>query len=76
MAEKRKDLDSEQRKVLLERLTQELSREFPDLYYQSTYTVAAMVEDYIKDGAKLTLTETDLIKPLTRYDIQILLALN
>ncbi|MEM8635184.1 MAG: hypothetical protein AAGF33_09435 [Pseudomonadota bacterium] len=76
MEEKRKDLDAEKQKRLLERLVGELSRSHIDLYYQSTSEVAFLLRKYIDKDAKLSVEEQVLLKPLSEYDIQLRLGLN
>ncbi|MEM6412708.1 MAG: hypothetical protein AAF683_14370 [Pseudomonadota bacterium] len=76
MEEKRKDLDAEKQKRLLERLVGELSRSNIDLYYQSTSEVAFLLRKYIDKDAKLSVEEQGLLKPLSEYDIQLRLGLN
>ncbi|MEM7007426.1 MAG: hypothetical protein AAF498_16235 [Pseudomonadota bacterium] len=76
MEEKRKDLDAEKQKRLLERLVGELSQSNIDLYYQSTSEVAFLLRKYIDKDAKLSVEEQGLLKPLSEYDIQLRLGLN
>ena len=76
MEEKREDLVSEQRKKLLHRLVEELSRENVDLYYKPTTEIASVLKNYIDDKTKLSVEERKLLEPLSRYDIQLLLSLH
>lgn len=76
LQDKRKDLDSERQKKLLQRLVEELSRTQPDLYYQATSTIALLLEAHIQRGAGLSLEERELLHPLRKRDIEILLSLH
>ena len=76
LQEKRKDLDAEKQKRLLQRLLNELTRSRPDLYYQATGQIARQIKDYMADGASLTADERDLLERLTVRDIEVLLSLH
>lgn len=76
LQDKRKDLDGEKRKKLLQRLLQELSRARPDLYYQATSEVARQMQAYIKDEAPLNGEERALVAHLEPRDIEVLLSLS
>ena len=60
LQEKRRDLDGEKRKVLLQRLLSELSGLDPNLYYQSTSQVALLLRAYIDGDAKLVQNDRKL----------------
>ena len=70
LEDKRKDLDAERQRAILQRLVEELSATSPDLYYQSTSAIAAQIKGFIDEGAKLSVEERDLLKPLTQRDIE------
>lgn len=74
--EKRKDLDSEKRKKLLQRLVEELSKKDFDFYYRSTADIAALIQQYIKGDAKLNADEHALLAGLSQRDIEVLLSLH
>ena len=76
MEEKHKDLKSVKQKKLLQKIVEKLSSEHPDLYYMATTDVAAAIEDYIEEPAKLSADEKELMKGLDRHDIQVLLSLH
>lgn len=76
LQEKREDLDAEKRKKLLQRLITELSREYPDLYYQSASEIARQMRSYIAGGAHLNAEERALMEPLSQRDIEVLLSLH
>ena len=76
MEEKRKDLISEKRKVLLQRLMEDLSRSHPDFYYQSTNEIALAIKEFAEKDARLTQDDKALIDPLTWRDIQVILSLH
>ncbi|MEQ9694705.1 hypothetical protein [Shimia sp. SDUM112013] len=76
LQDKRKDLDAEKQKKLLERLLHELSDRNPSLYYQPTSEVALQVERYIAHGATLHAEERTLLERLGRRDIAVLLSLH
>ncbi|MEO0882217.1 MAG: hypothetical protein AAFY34_05750 [Pseudomonadota bacterium] len=76
MEDKRKDLDSEKQKKLLERLVGELSRSHQDFYYRSTSEVAFLIKTHIDNDAELSVDERALLAPLSQHDIQIKLSLH
>ncbi|SNS98687.1 hypothetical protein SAMN05421757_10517 [Tropicimonas sediminicola] len=76
LEEKRKDLDTEKQKALLQRMLTELSRANPDLYYRSTSEIASYIERYVAEEASLLVEERALLERLNQRDIQILLSLN
>lgn len=75
MEEKRVDLKAEQQKVLLQTLVEQLGRENPQFYYQSTMQIAYALEIFIKKEARLTKDERELLAPLKPKDMQIMLGL-
>ena len=76
LQDKRKDLDAEKRKTLLERLLQEIGREQPDLYYQSTSEIAQRLKQHIASGAALHPEDRALVARLSPRDIAVLLSLH
>lgn len=74
--DKRRDLDSEKQKKLLERLVAELSRSNFDLYYQPTSEIARQIEQHIAGDANLNADELALLKKLKTRDIEVLLSLH
>lgn len=74
LQEKRKDLDAEKRKKLVQRLVNELSETQPDFYYKSTSEVAALLHDHIAGGSTLNGDDRALLQPLDRRDIEVLLS--
>ena len=76
LQEKRRDLDGEKRKVLLQRLLSELSGLDPNLYYQSTSQVALLLRAYIDGDAKLVQEDRKLLQGLAPRDIEVLLSLH
>ncbi|WP_171102003.1 MULTISPECIES: hypothetical protein [unclassified Ruegeria] len=75
LEDKRKDLVSERQKQLLDRMVVELSRSHGDLYYHSTSQIALLLEQHIQAGTGLLAAEKDLLKDLSRRDIEIMLSL-
>lgn len=76
LREKRRDLDAEKRKDLLQRFLSELTHSRPDLYYQATSEVARHLKDYIGDGATINAEERALLERLSSRDIEVLLGLH
>ncbi|MEM9127315.1 MAG: hypothetical protein AAGB28_16110 [Pseudomonadota bacterium] len=76
LEEKRKDLDSEKQKRLLQRLVEELTRSEIDLYYRPTSEIAAFLEKYIRKDARLSADDRSLLQRLSRRDIEVLLSLH
>lgn len=68
-------LDSVKKKEIIQSIINDLSKSDPDLYYTDTMTIAAFVEEYINDK-KLIQSEYDLVKNLSRDDIQVLMSYN
>ncbi|MEM9173097.1 MAG: hypothetical protein AAGA84_10370 [Pseudomonadota bacterium] len=76
MEEKRRDLKITQRRRLLERMVADLANSNPNLYYMPTIDVATLLEEHIRKGDALSQEEHELLKPLSRRDIQILLSIH
>ncbi|MEM6460365.1 MAG: hypothetical protein AAF724_00450 [Pseudomonadota bacterium] len=76
LKDKRKDLDSERQKRLLQRLLGRLSRSETDLYYRPTSEIASRMVDYIDGEAELLVEEKALLKRLSQRDIEVLLSLH
>ncbi|MEM9854688.1 MAG: hypothetical protein AAF841_09585 [Pseudomonadota bacterium] len=76
MEEKRKDLDAERQKRLLRAMVDEVSRGYPDLYYQPTSQIALIIHGHIRDGAKLRADDKELLLRLSERDIEVLLSLH
>ncbi|MEM9970642.1 MAG: hypothetical protein AAF762_06040 [Pseudomonadota bacterium] len=76
LEEKRKDLDSEKQKRLLQRLVGELSTVDPDFYYRSTADIASMLKTKIDAGDSLNGEEKSLLQRLSARDIEVLLSLH
>ena len=76
LQDKRKDLDAEKRKTLLERLLQEVGREQPDLYYQSTSEIAQRLKQHLASRAALHPEDRKLVERLSPRDIAVLLSLH
>ena len=75
LEDKRKDLDAERRKVLLQRLVSELSQESPDVYYLPTAQIAMMIHADVQTGRGLNGEERALLGPLSARDIEVILSL-
>ncbi|MEM1401619.1 MAG: hypothetical protein AAGF58_17145 [Pseudomonadota bacterium] len=76
LKEKRKDLESERQKKLLQGLVEQLSRSEADLYYRSTSDIASRLKTYIDGEAELSTDDRDLLKQLSKRDIEVLLSLH
>ncbi len=76
MEEKRKDLKNSQQKRIVLEVVERLSSEQPSLYYLPTIEVAAAVKEYIHQPSGLSLADTEMVKHLSRHDIQMLLSLH
>ncbi|MEM1378040.1 MAG: hypothetical protein AAGG69_11710 [Pseudomonadota bacterium] len=74
LEEKRKDLDSEKQKVVLQRLVKEVSEMDPDFYYRSTAQVAMHLKKHIETGATLNGEERGLMQGLSQRDLEVLLS--
>lgn len=91
MEEKRKDLKSTHQKEVIQEIVEDLNKTHPNFYYLSTVEVAIEIEKYINERAgpasggrptggrptgKLSHDKHELVKTLSRRDIQILLSLH
>jgi len=76
LQDKKSETDAERQKVLLRRLVNEVSRENPELYYQSTSQVARLIRDRIADGRSLNQDERALMQRLSSRDLEVLLSLH
>jgi hypothetical protein len=76
LRDKRKDLDGEKQKRLLQKLVSDLSRENPNVYYKSTSEIALMLKRTIDAGNGLTTDDRTLLQRLTVRDIEVLLSLH
>ena len=68
-------LESKIKKEIVQTIINELSKKEPDLYYTDTMTIASLVVEYIEDK-KLKQTEYELVKDLSRNDVQVLMSYN
>lgn len=76
MEEKRKDLKNTRQKESIDDILLALSKKNPSFYYLSTIEVAAEVKNYVHSSDELSTENHDLLKDLTRHDIQMLLSLH
>ncbi len=76
LQDKRKDLDGERQKRLLQRLVSDLSHENPSVYYMPTAGIAGLIHETIKTGGRLNAEERGLLQRLTKRDIEVLLSLH
>ncbi|MEM1287363.1 MAG: hypothetical protein AAGH60_03325 [Pseudomonadota bacterium] len=76
LQDKRKDLDGEKRKKLLQRLVQQMSEADSNFYYLSTSQIAARIKAQIEAGEGLLKDEKVLLDRLTQRDIEVLLSLH
>ena len=76
LQDKRKDLDGERQKKLLQKLVEEMSRERPDLYYQATSAIAVQIKAHIDNGGGLSTEDRVLMQRLNARDIEVLLSLH
>jgi hypothetical protein len=68
-------LDSVKKKEIIQSIINMLSKSDPELYYTDTMTITSYVSDYIKEK-NLKQSEYELVKDLSRDDIQILMSYN
>ena len=68
-------LDSVKKKEIIQSIINILSKSDPELYYTDTMTITSYVSDYIKEK-NLKQSEYELVKDLSRDDIQILMSYN
>ena len=76
MEEKRKDLEAAKQKELIYRIVSQLNELYPSLYYAATSEIAYQVEEAILAGQGLNHDESQLLKGLSRNDIQMILSLH
>jgi hypothetical protein len=76
MEEKHRDLIASKQKSLINTVVARLSELHPSLYYSSTSEIAYEIERYIGSGDGLSHDETELLKGLSRNDIQMILSLH
>ncbi|MEM7596876.1 MAG: hypothetical protein AAF382_04205 [Pseudomonadota bacterium] len=76
LQDKRKDLDGERQKRLLQKLVSDLSHENPNVYYMPTAGIAALLHETIKTGGRLAAEDRELLQRLTSRDIEVLLSLH
>jgi len=74
--EKRKDLEASRQKELIYRIVSELNELYPSLYYAATSEIAYQIEEAISAGQGLNHAESQLLKGLSRNDIQMILSLH
>lgn len=75
MEEKHKDLIVTKRKALLFDIVNEISQTHGDFYYRPTGDIAFEIEKHIKASKKLSVEQREILAPLSRRDIQLLLSL-
>jgi hypothetical protein len=68
-------LDSVKRKEVIQSIINDLNKSDPELYYTDTMTICALVEEYIKEK-HLSQSDFELVKSLSRDDIQVLMSYN
>lgn len=76
LEEKRKDLDGEKQKRLLQRLVSDLSHANPNVYYMPTAGIAGLLHETIKTGGRLSPEDRALLQRLSLRDIEVLLSLH
>ncbi|MFT5573366.1 MAG: hypothetical protein ACI9FR_002301 [Cryomorphaceae bacterium] len=76
MEEKRKDLKSTQQKQVIQEVIQTLNQSHPSFYYLPTIELAAEIKRHIHQNGTLIHDKFELVKDLSRRDIQILLSLH
>lgn len=74
MEEKHKNLINSQQKELLNNIVARLNESHPSFYYLSTIEIAAEIKKYILESGNLSHDDSELMKGLSREDIQILLS--
>ncbi|MEM0900196.1 MAG: hypothetical protein AAGI92_09630 [Pseudomonadota bacterium] len=74
LQEKRKDLDSEKQKKLLDKMVEELSRTDADLYYRPTAQIAMRLKQHIDGEAEIRADDRELLRRLSTRDIEVLLS--
>jgi hypothetical protein len=76
MEEKRKDLIASKQKQLINTIVAKLSQLHPSFYYSATSEIAYEIERYIKQADGLSHDEIEVLKGLSRNDIQMILSLH
>jgi hypothetical protein len=76
MEEKRKDLIASKQKQLINTIVAKLSQRHPSFYYSATSEIAYEIELYIKQADGLSHDELEVLKGLSRNDIQMILSLH
>lgn len=76
MEEKHKDLIAVKQRALIMSIVVKLNELHPSFYYSPTSEIAYEVERYIKGGNNLLHDEVELLRDLSRQDIQMILSLN
>jgi len=74
MEEKRKNLVHSQQKQVIKEVIECLNQSHPSFYYLSTIEVAAEIRKFMHEPSNLTHDKYELVKSLSRKDIQILLS--
>lgn len=74
MEEKRKNLINTQQKKILDEIVAKLNDVHPSFYYLSTIELSAEIKKYLKEPGSVTQDKYQLMKGLSRQDIQILLS--
>lgn len=76
MEEKHRDLVAVKQKELIRSIVTKLNELHPAFYYSSTSEIAYEIEQYVKGGNRLSHEDTELLKNLSRNDIQMILSLH
>ena len=76
LKDKRKDLDFEKQKEIMQRIMTELGKADSDIYYRSTSAIAASILNYVEPTRDLSADDKALIRKLGQRDIQIILSMN
>lgn len=76
LQDKKSETDAEKQKALLRRLVTEVSRAYPELYYQPTSQVARLIKRHIADTGTLNGDDRKLLNRLSNRDLEVLLSLH
>ncbi|MEM6375050.1 MAG: hypothetical protein AAF689_18810 [Pseudomonadota bacterium] len=76
LQEKRKDLDFEKQKEIMQNVMSKLSRGDADIYYRSTSAIAASILNYVETSGEISIDDKNLIRRLGQRDIQIILSMH
>ena len=76
MEEKRKDLKNTHQKEIITGIVTALNESNPSFYYLSTIEIAAEIKKHIHQTGNLNHDNFQMVKDLSRRDIQILLSLH